>query len=345
MNRFFDGKSFFESCVQKTLDLVECAQKQKNISEQKTISGACRIVVGLSGGPDSVFLLHVLNCLHKQDFPIKIIATHLDHQWRSESWCDVEFCSELCKKMGVEFVARKAQELNLDFKYNGSAEELGRKMRRFLFGQVLNEKQADFIALAHHLQDQQETFFLRLLRGTSLSGLCCMQEIDGHYIRPLLGVSKKEITEYLDSNQIKYLIDSTNICQNYLRNRIRLNVIPALELCDSRFNSKFQSTLEQLKLEDDFLKSLAMQAFSDIFKQASYLKDRQGDLKKFKLLHPVLARRVILHWLIQEKLAFNLSTNYLEEIIKFLSSERGGCHSVGNKWKICKKSNCFWIER
>jgi tRNA(Ile)-lysidine synthetase-like protein len=356
MNRFVDGKSFFESCVQKTLDLIEHAQKQKNIQDQKRIQknipDACSIVVGLSGGPDSVFLMHVLNQLRKQDFPIKIIATHLDHQWRSESWRDVEFCSELCQKLGIEFVARKAEDLNLDIKYNGSAEELGRKMRRFLFSQVLKEKQADFIALAHHLQDQQETFFLRLLRGSSLSGLRCMQEIDGHYIRPLLGITKKEIIEYLDSNQIKYLIDPTNICPNYLRNRIRLNVIPALELCDNRFNSKFQSTLEQLALEDDFLKLLATQTFRDVFKQKTSNKVSnnvsnntwQGDLKKIKHLHPVLANRVVLHWLIQEKLAFNLSTNYLDEIIRFLSSERGGCHSVSNKWKICKKSNYFWIE-
>ena len=337
-NTFRDSNTFFELCVQKTFDLIEHAQKQKNIS------GDCKIVVGLSGGPDSVFLLHVLNQLQKQNPQIKIIATHLDHQWRSESWRDVEFCSILCQQLGIEFVARKAEELSLDIKYNGSAEELGRKMRRFLFEQVRQEKQADFIALAHHLQDQQETFFLRLLRGASLSGLRCMQEIDGPYIRPLLGINKKEIIEYLDSNQIKYLIDPTNISQNYLRNRIRLNVIPALELCDSRFNNKFQSTLEQLALEDDFLKLLAAKAFNDIFKQMSDLKRWQGDLKKIKLLHPVLARRVVLHWLIQEKLAFNLSTNYLDEIIRFLSSERGGCHSVSNKWKICKKSNYFWIE-
>ncbi|KKQ11689.1 MAG: tRNA(Ile)-lysidine synthase [candidate division TM6 bacterium GW2011_GWF2_36_6] len=315
--------------------------------------------MGLSGGPDSVFLLHVLNHLQKQNQQIKIIATHLDHQWRAESWRDVEFCSNLCKSLGIEFIARKANKLNLDIKFNGSKEEIGRKMRRTLFKQILKEKNADFIALAHHLQDQQETFFIRLLRGASLSGLCCMKEIDGNYIRPLLGINKKDILEYLDasrnrearSNQIKYLIDPTNVSPDYLRNRIRSNVIPALEQCDERFNKKFQSTLEQLNLEDDFLKTLATQAFNDIFEQPKNLNTDLtnsnhwlGDLKKFKLLHPVLARRVILHWLIQEKLAFNLSTNYLDEIIKFLISPRGGTHLVGQKWKIYKKANSFGIS-
>ncbi|MFA6534783.1 MAG: tRNA lysidine(34) synthetase TilS [Candidatus Babeliales bacterium] len=328
-------------------------------TQKRKISDTTTIIVGLSGGPDSVFLLHVLNHLQKQNQQIKIIATHLDHQWRAESWRDVEFCSNLCKSLGIEFIARKANKLNLDIKFNGSKEEIGRKMRRTLFKQILKEKNADFIALAHHLQDQQETFFIRLLRGASLSGLCCMKEIDGNYIRPLLGINKKDILEYLDasrnrearSNQIKYLIDPTNVSPDYLRNRIRSNVIPALEQCDERFNKKFQSTLEQLNLEDDFLKTLATQAFNDIFEQPKNLNTDLtnsnhwlGDLKKFKLLHPVLARRVILHWLIQEKLAFNLSTNYLDEIIKFLISPRGGTHLVGQKWKIYKKANSFGIS-
>ena len=137
-------KTFFDSCVQKASNLIESAhsaEKSTNIT----------IIVGLSGGPDSVFLLHVLNHLQKQNPKIKIIATHLDHQWRTESWRDIEFCSELCKKLNIEFIARKAEELNLDIKFNGSKEEIGRKMRRALFKQILKEKNADFIALAHQI--------------------------------------------------------------------------------------------------------------------------------------------------------------------------------------------------
>lgn len=357
-NFLLNSKTFFDSCVEKTKDLINtahCAQKSTNTT----------VIVGLSGGPDSVFLLHILNQIRKQNQQIKLIATHLDHQWRTESWRDIEFCSDLCKNLGIEFVARKANELNFEVKFNGSKEELGRKMRRTLFNQVLKEKNADFIALAHHLQDQQETFFIRLLRGTSLNGLCCMKEIEGNYIRPLLGINKKDILEYLDSRHIEYLIDPTNVSPDYLRNRVRSNVIPAIEQCDKRFNNKFQSTLEQLKFEDDFLNTLTTQAFKDIFEhqinskselvklkkpltnsnpQPSNSNHWLGNLKKFKLLHPVLARRVVLHWLIQEQLAFNLSSNYLDEIIKFLISPSGGQHIVGQKWKICKKSNSFGIS-
>lgn len=368
--KLLNPKTFFDSCVQKACDLITIAYNQKNNSDALECNARKRsdthksegptIILGLSGGPDSVFLLHVLSFIQKLNPQIKIIATHLDHQWRAESWRDVEFCSQLCKSLNVEFIARKAEELSLKIKFNGSKEEIGRMMRRSLFNQILKEKNADFIALAHHLQDQQETFFIRLLRGASLSGLCCMQEIDGNYIRPLLGINKKEIIEYLDSsrnrearsNNIKYLIDPTNISPDYLRNRIRSNIIPALEQCDERFNSKFQTTLKQLNLEDDFLKSLAAQEFKNIFEQPIDLSPNfinsghwVGDLKKLKLLHPVLARRVVLHWLIQEKLAFNLSSNYLDEIIRFLNSSRGGTHTIGQNWKICKKAGSFWVEQ
>lgn len=326
-----------DKVLQDTLDLISFACKQKNISRTP------KIILGLSGGPDSVFLLHVLHNLQKND-AVTFIAVHLDHQWRKESWRDVDFCKNLCDFLKVEFIAFKANDLNLNIKSNGSAEEIGRKMRRFVFTQALKEQQADFIALAHHLQDQQETFFLRLLRGASLSGLCCMNPFDGLYIRPLLAVDKKQIFEYLDSNQIKYLIDPTNVSQNYLRNRIRINVIPALKQCDMRFDQKFQSTVGQLRAEDDFLKLLSEKEFNKIFTKKNTDKTWKGSLKKFRELHSVFARRVVLYWLIQEKVSFRLSSKYFDEIYKFLISDRGGKHQIGCDWGIIKKQNSFWLE-
>jgi tRNA(Ile)-lysidine synthase len=328
------------------------------VAEKLAGHGIPRIVLGLSGGPDSVFLLYVLYELKKQK-KIDLVATHLDHQWRAESWQDVEFCKKLCRTLDVEFISYKADELGVAFKSNGSKEELGRKMRRFLFDKVLSDTGSQFICLAHHLQDQQETFFLRLLRGASLSGLCCMREFDGKYLRPLLNVNKKEIIEYLDlsfhseldsvsganySNFPKYLIDSTNTSQDYLRNRIRSNVLPALESVDSRFGDKFKTTVKLLQQEDDFLNLLAVQAFNDIFTFDSKVNHWVGNLLKFKQLQVVHARRLILYWLIQEKCAFNVSTNFLDEIIDFLCSPRGGSHQVGASWSVFKKQKSFWIH-
>jgi tRNA(Ile)-lysidine synthase len=217
-------------------------------------------------------------------------------------------------------------------------------MRRCFFDQVLTQNNAHFITLAHHAQDQQETFFMRLIRGTTLSGLGSMEPIDGRYIRPLLEVNKADIINYLEQNQIKYLTDSTNLSDDYLRNRIRKYVIPALKKCDTRFDLKFKSTLQQVKLEDAFLKKLAQQEFVCVFIFNPTQNQWVGDLNKFFNLDPVLQRRVVLFWLIKENLKFSLSSKYLDEILRFLNSERGGKHQISANWSLLKNKNLFKIE-
>ena len=125
------------------------------------------VVVGLSGGPDSVFLLHLLST----KFNIDLIAAHLDHEWRPDSHKDVEFCRDLAKKYDVPFVTQEISELPISLKFDGSLEDVGRRARRFFFESICTSHNADLIAVAHHAQDQQETFFIRLLRGASLTGL------------------------------------------------------------------------------------------------------------------------------------------------------------------------------
>lgn len=302
-----------------------------------------KVVLGLSGGPDSVFLLHVLTEIKNEGF-IDIIATHLDHQWREESFKDIEFCRNACQKLNIDFIAAKASELTANFKFNGSKEELGRRMRRTLFDSILSSEQADFIALAHHAQDQQETFFMRLIRGTTLSGLRCMEMTDAKYIRPLLEINKNEIFDYLDSNKIQYLTDPTNISDNYLRNRIRNHVLPALKKCDPRFDQKFKSSLNQLKLEDNFLQKLAEQEFERIFKQKD-MCNHYGNLVEFKKLDPVLQRRIILFWFIREGVKFSPSTGHIEETLRFLNSPNGGQHKLAEYWAVNKRGKLFGISK
>ena len=309
---------------------------------EQDITGTPKIVLGLSGGPDSIFLLHILTELKNDSF-IELLATHLDHEWRAESAKDVVFCQQVCKNLDVEFVAAKASDLQLDFKFNGSKEDLGRRLRRTLFENVLHKHQAHFIALAHHEQDQQETFFMRLIRGATLNGLRCMEMIDGKYLRPLLETNKNDILEFLQKNQIHYLTDPTNTSDDYLRNRIRKYVIPAINKCDDRFDDKFKSTMHQIKIEDDFLKKLAQQEFENIFTLDLETNNWIGKLDKFQELDVVLQRRIVLFWIIKEKLKFNLSSGYLDEILRFLNSNKGGQHELSNAWLISKKSKFFRI--
>jgi tRNA(Ile)-lysidine synthase len=234
--------------------------------------------------------------------------------------------------------------------YNGSQEALGRALRRAFFKQIYTQQEADFIALAHQQEDQQETFFIRLMRGATLTGLTCMRPIDGIYIRPLLDIPKQEILDYLAQQKISYRIDPTNTSHDYLRNRIRLKVLPALNECDTRFAQKFNSTLTHLQQEDLFLAHLTQQTFNTVFSHTPQKNNPEktpglmGSCDFFRALHPVLQKRLVLYWLIQEQAFFMPSDGHLEEIIKFLASPEGGTHAIAPTWSIHKKHQIFWIE-
>ena len=168
--------------------------------KKKLIPSGITLIIGLSGGPDSVFLIYFLHEFQSL-YKIKLIAAHLDHQWRENSAQDVKFCQQVCENLRIPFVTKKIGELSVPFKNNGSQEELGRKYRRFFLESIRKEYNADFIALGHHADDQQETFFIRLARGSSLTGLTCMKEKEGIYLRPLLTVNKSDILEYLHAQR------------------------------------------------------------------------------------------------------------------------------------------------
>lgn len=211
------------------------------------------IIVGLSGGPDSVFLLHFLAALQKE-LSLKLIVAHLNHEWRPEADQEEQLCRDIAHTLGLQYITSKISQLNLPFKINGSKEEYARKIRRYFFEQLVQEHNANSIALAHHLQDQEETFFIRLIRGSSLTGLTAINPRSGLYIRPLLETSKHEIIDWLHAHNNAYAIDSSNTSDLFLRNRIRSHVIPALQQCDDRFNQNFLTTLNRLKQTEIFLK-------------------------------------------------------------------------------------------
>ncbi|MFH1643593.1 MAG: tRNA lysidine(34) synthetase TilS [bacterium] len=336
-------------------------QQIKNLISKNTFSEKPKILLALSGGPDSVFLFHILKKINEEK-SLGLICAHLNHEWRIESGNDQMFCKKLCEKHNIQFFTSTASELNLNLKYNGSKEEIGRKLRRHFFEKIKNEQNCDFIATAHHQQDNFETFFLRLIRGCSLSGLTGIKEINGKYLRPLLNLDKQEILNYLNQNKIEYLIDPTNESDDFLRNRIRKYILPTFSKIDERANKKLESSMQNLKEVDDFLQKIVIQKFNEIFilRSSSNLRpgfgwqaeraNKQkncfvGNLNLFKKQDSFLQKQLILHWLIQEKIQFNPSKSFINEIIRFLNSKQGGNHQTGSLWKIHKKERSFWINR
>ncbi len=313
----------------------------KYIQENNLIPKNSKILVGLSGGPDSVFLLHVLKSLQNK-LKFELIAAHLDHEWRKNSHLDVDFCRKITSELMVPFFSAKASQLNLNLKKTGSKEELGRIMRRYFFEQIAKEQNADKIALAHHLNDQEETFLIRLILGTTLTGLTGIKSSDGIYIRPLLEIKKDEILKYLEENKITYLIDPSNTSDEFLRNRIR-KIIPSLQQCDKRFDENFLRTLNKLKETDQFLEKIIEEKFNEI----SIKKDEiyEINLKQFFNFDQFLQFKILILWLIKSDIKFELTESFLNEILRFLKQPGSGIHEIHHEWKINKKKEIAKIVK
>ena len=306
------------------------------IACKKLIVAGDSLVVGLSGGPDSVFLLHMLVQL-KEQMPFTLVAVHLNHEWRDTAAADAAFCAHLCAQLNVPLISKKISELSFTSKYNGSKEEVARKARRFFFEQITKEHNATAIALAHHAQDQQETFFIRLLRGTSLSGMIGMKKRDGLYIRPLLSINKQQILEHLHTHAIAYCTDETNESSAFLRNRIRAKVIPALKDADNRFDDAFVKTLNHLQNTEDFLQEYT----TTLFKQ---MVTHEGDhfylpCHELKQLHPTIKQRIIIMWLCAYQVPFAVSEAFFNELIRFLEHDNAKTHQMNNSWCVEKFSD------
>lgn len=310
------------------------------VTKHTMLDHGSTVVIGLSGGPDSVFLLHFLSTYYK-DKNRTLITAHLDHGWRQESAQDVAFCQQLAEQYQVPFITARLTDLNLSIKFNGSQEEIGRKARRHFLEKVARDHGAKAIALAHHTNDQQETFFLRLIRGASLTGLIGIKPKQGLYIRPLLEVKKADIVAYLQQHSIAYLTDPSNNADIYLRNRIRNTVLPSLYAADSRFETTFKSTLTQLQETESFLQDLAEQTFAKITHQDTVLWIHNA---QFLQLHPILRNRIVVLWLCKAGVPFTPTQAFLQEIERFMGNSHSNEHHIKHDWKLCKKNGHTAIQ-
>lgn len=298
------------------------------------------VIVGLSGGPDSVCLLHLMTKL-APSMNLTIIAAHLDHGWRQESALDATWCKHTAKEMGIAFVSATAKDLNYAPKYNGSKEELGRKMRRHFFETLALQYKADAIALAHHADDQIETFFIRLLRGSSISGISGIKPHDGLYVRPLLNCHKSDILQYLKKEKLSYLEDSTNLEHNFLRNRIRLDLLPMLSTIDARWQKTIPSCIRQLQQTDKFLEKHCQKIMLEI---AQINNPNALNIQNFLDLDEILQHRILLMQLVKQKISFTPTTALFDEILRFLNSNQSHKHAINQKTAIIKKDGYFYFQ-
>lgn len=219
------------------------------------------IVVGLSGGADSVALLEVL-CALREVFDLRLAAVHVHHGIRANAQEDVDFCCKLCLEKQIDFFCEYVDVPERARLEGISEEEAGRNARYHIFEEYRKKLQMDVIAVAHHQNDQAETMLFQLFRGSGLRGLSGMQPKRGKVIRPLLGVSRREIEEYLGEKQIKYVTDESNACDKYSRNKIRHHILPLAEEISWGATEHMSQTSGQLREILDYMERQAA-AFLD----------------------------------------------------------------------------------
>ena len=197
------------------------------------------LLCALSGGPDSVALVHAL-ALASPRMGFRVIAAHLDHGLRPDSGQDAEFCLDLCERLGVSLHTGNA-DVRLRARRDGQGLESAAREERYAFLRgVARSQGAVAIAVAHTRDDQAETLLLRLLRGSGSVGLGAMRARRGRLIRPLLGVSRAQVLSHLGSHGLSWREDPSNSDLTLLRNRVRHELLPQLE---ARFNPNLRRTL------------------------------------------------------------------------------------------------------
>ncbi|MBI2645527.1 MAG: tRNA lysidine(34) synthetase TilS [Deltaproteobacteria bacterium] len=297
--------------IQKQVEL----KVLKFIFDQKLISSGDSVLVAVSGGGDSVSLLVLLAKWAKvRNWTLKV--AYFDHGLRRASKKEALFVERLARKLELPFVRGYANCKALKKISKLSTEEIARKIRY----EFLRKEAEGKIALAHHMNDQVETFFVALLKGGGLGGLSGMKSQEGNLIRPLLSLSKEEILAYLKSQKISFLTDETNVSHPFLRNKVRHQLLPYIERVFPEWNllKTLPRLMSVLKAEHELLGLLARhweEQFVSI-KGAGYAIGT----KEFLALPSALQRRIIKNTLEKLSSQRNFTSSHIEENRKLFSN-------------------------
>jgi len=215
---------------------------KRYIDQNKLIQPGNSVIAAVSGGPDSMALLHMLQRL-RPELDICLVVAHLNHGLRPEADAEEIFVKDYCAEAGIACYTRTLNVGEIAAQEGKSTEEAGRDSRYDFFRQLSNELGGALIATAHHQDDRAEGVLLNLIRGTGIKGLRGIMPVNGLVIRPLLVLTRDDIIAYLKENDIPYCIDNSNYDPVYLRNRVRLGLLPYLQ---REFNPGIVKGLNQL---------------------------------------------------------------------------------------------------
>ena len=296
-------------------------QKYDMLSKNDTV------VVGFSGGADSCALLHFLVSLREQ-MNLTVCACHINHQLRgAEADRDENFVSEMCKKYGVTLYTLHADVKGESLKRKVSTEQCGRDIRYAFFAETADKLHAK-IATAHTASDNAETVLFNLTRGSGAAGLCGIPPVRDNIIRPLINCTRNEIESYCTEHSLPYVTDSTNLTDEYTRNKIRLEVMPVLKKINPSFENTVSAMTERMKETVDFIGKCAENALD------SCLTDKGWKISELqKLDNAVLSKAVIL---LCQKNSFTPEAKHIE-LIKKIVYNGGAVELTDNIFVLSKQ--------
>lgn len=243
------------------------------------------LCIGVSGGPDSMALLDLMIKL-KSELDLVLVVAHVNHNIREESKEEEAYLREFCNNMGLHFECFKIEHYGDDNFHNEA-----RTIRYNFFDKVCKDYNAKFLLTAHHGDDLIETILMRIVRGSSLKGYSGFSKVivkdDYTILRPLITVTKDDLTNYCNENNIKYFIDKSNLKDVYTRNRYRKYVLPFLKEEDKMVHEKFLKFSETLLEYNNYIEREVSQVINKVFKNGIL------DISKFKELDHLLQSKII----------------------------------------------------
>lgn len=288
----------------------------ETIEKNSLIKRGDRVLCAVSGGADSVVLLHVL-CSLAKDMGFTLFAAHFNHCIRgSAADRDELFVKELCKKMNVDCVVKKADVPQYARENGYTLEQAGRLLRYEFF----NELKADKVAVAHHMDDQAESIMMHIIRGSGTLGLCGMRYRRGNIIRPLLSVRRADIEKYADENKLSFCTDDTNFIADGTRNKLRLEIIPSIS---NNINGGFTEALcamaDIVRKDDDYLCDIAERELALCAVGDGYNRHRLAGLDE------PIRRRAIRIAAVRAGAYADIEQRHVELIEKLLCARTGAC--------------------
>lgn len=316
----------------------------QTIKQFKLIEPNDKILLGVSGGPDSMAMLTIIQEFQRkleQELPFTFAVVHVNHGIREEASQDEEFVRDFCQKNQIDFYSIRIDVEKIAHTRKIGIEEAGRKERYQFFDQIAQKIGANKIATAHNQNDKVETMIMNVLRGSGISGLKGIEPMrDNKYIRPLIECNRTEIEEFCQEKNLCPRIDQTNFDNTYTRNKIRNVVIPYLQ---QEFNPNILTTMDRLAQivteEEQYMDSQVQKIYTEI-KETEDNHTIILSLSKFNCQEKVIKARIILYTITRLLgTAQGIEKIHIEDIIKLAQNK------VGNKWLMPNKKIKVFVKK